>query len=239
MFKLSYGVREEKKWSNYIAIVPCVSVGNVSQLACDLLIHTLQLKKVGYIYSENVHPFVGNDPFKSLSDIQKKDPGGVTTAIDIYCNDYIAVMQFRTPVYPKRAKKLVNELEKFLKEFKEVLIISGGHAFERNDTEITGPPYRLLTSKTLDEKRKDLTWNYLERRRISGIGIGLGLFDKLEKNINTAFLLFFCSEGDNAQEGILMANLIIDYLKFEKTKWMIPPSWILQYGSNLPKSLFR
>ncbi|CAD5114435.1 DgyrCDS3567 [Dimorphilus gyrociliatus] len=230
---------EEMKWKNYTAVVPCVSVGNVSQLACDLIIHTLQMKKVGYLYSENVHPFVGNDPYKTITELEKKDAGGVTTAIDIYCSDCLAVIQFRTPVYPRRSKKLVQELEKFLKQFKEVLILSGGHASERNDKEINGPPYRLLTSQALEKKQKDLSWDYLERRRISGVGIGLMLFDKLEKAVNAAFLVFFCAEGDNADDGKMMANLLMEYLSFEKNKWKIPPSWTLQYGSNLQKSCFR
>ena len=46
---------------------PCVSVGNVGQLAVDLLISTLELEKVGRLHSECVLPVVGNDPFSEKS----------------------------------------------------------------------------------------------------------------------------------------------------------------------------
>ena len=42
---------------------PSVSVGNVGQLAADLLISTLWMNKVGYLYDDSILPVVGNDPF--------------------------------------------------------------------------------------------------------------------------------------------------------------------------------
>ena len=42
---------------------PSVSVGNVGQLACDLIINTLQMKKVGYFCPRCFLPVVGYNPF--------------------------------------------------------------------------------------------------------------------------------------------------------------------------------
>ena len=42
---------------------PSVSVGNVGQLAVDLLISTLCLEKSGYLYDDSILPVIGNDPF--------------------------------------------------------------------------------------------------------------------------------------------------------------------------------
>ena len=42
---------------------PCVSVGNVGQLAADLIISTLCLERVGYLYDDSIVPVIGNDPF--------------------------------------------------------------------------------------------------------------------------------------------------------------------------------
>ena len=44
---------------------PAISVGNVGQLACDLLIATLDVEKVGYFCSPCFLPIVGNNPFAS------------------------------------------------------------------------------------------------------------------------------------------------------------------------------
>ena len=40
-----------------------VSVGNVGQLAADLVISTLQMKKVGHITDDSITPVIGNDPY--------------------------------------------------------------------------------------------------------------------------------------------------------------------------------
>ena len=52
--------------SIYLFILqPSVSVGNVGQLTCDLIINTLQMKKVGYFCPKCFLPVVGNNPFYS------------------------------------------------------------------------------------------------------------------------------------------------------------------------------
>ena len=38
-------------------------MGNVGQLAADLVISTLQMKKVGHITDDSITPVVGNDPY--------------------------------------------------------------------------------------------------------------------------------------------------------------------------------
>ena len=42
-----------------------MSVGNVGQLACDLLISTLNAHRVGFLYDDSVVPIVGSEPFAS------------------------------------------------------------------------------------------------------------------------------------------------------------------------------
>jgi hypothetical protein len=50
-----------------IVFQPSVSVGNVSQLAIDLLISTLQPKKWAVAWHPVFVPTVGGDPYSSLS----------------------------------------------------------------------------------------------------------------------------------------------------------------------------
>ena len=50
-------------------------MGNVAQLACDLIICTLPAVRVGYLYDDSVVPVVGPDPFSV-------DSHDITTALD-------------------------------------------------------------------------------------------------------------------------------------------------------------
>jgi hypothetical protein len=52
-----------------------VSVGNVGQLTCDVIISTLGAIRVGYFYEDSVQPVVGSDPFNESS-------GQIATAVD-------------------------------------------------------------------------------------------------------------------------------------------------------------
>lgn len=45
-----------------------MSVGNVGQLAADLIISTLQLQKVGYFHSDCLIPMIGNNPFATSAE---------------------------------------------------------------------------------------------------------------------------------------------------------------------------
>lgn len=42
---------------------PAVSIGNVGQLAIDVLVYNLSLEKIGYLYDSSILPLVGNDAF--------------------------------------------------------------------------------------------------------------------------------------------------------------------------------
>lgn len=47
---------------------PAVSVGNVGQLAIDLVISTLDMTKVGYFYTDCLVPMVGNNPYATAEE---------------------------------------------------------------------------------------------------------------------------------------------------------------------------
>jgi hypothetical protein len=51
-------------WSDYTFIFASVSIGNIGQLAADLLISSLSsTHKAGYLICDLVQPIVGHDPF--------------------------------------------------------------------------------------------------------------------------------------------------------------------------------
>lgn len=47
---------------------PAVSVGNVGQLAIDLVVSTLDMTKVGYFYTDCLVPMVGNNPYATAEE---------------------------------------------------------------------------------------------------------------------------------------------------------------------------
>jgi hypothetical protein len=57
------------QWSDYTFLFPCVSVGNIGQLAIDLLISTIpDIKKAGYLINNRlVQPIIGYDPYNQNS----------------------------------------------------------------------------------------------------------------------------------------------------------------------------
>lgn len=60
------GSLKEHAWDGYTLLLPCVSIGNVPQLTVDLFVKTFKvadLKLLGYIKSNHVHPFAGPNPF--------------------------------------------------------------------------------------------------------------------------------------------------------------------------------
>uniref|UniRef100_A0A2K6G301 Proteasome assembly chaperone 2 n=1 Tax=Propithecus coquereli TaxID=379532 RepID=A0A2K6G301_PROCO len=49
--------------TGFTLLMPAVSVGNVGQLAIDLIISTLNMSKIGYFYTDCLVPMVGNNPY--------------------------------------------------------------------------------------------------------------------------------------------------------------------------------
>lgn len=47
---------------------PAVSVGNVGQLAADLIISTLDMVRVGHFHTDCLIPMAGNNPYSSGED---------------------------------------------------------------------------------------------------------------------------------------------------------------------------
>lgn len=55
-----------------IVFQPAVSVGNVGQLAADLIISTLDLVRVGHFHTDCLIPMAGNNPY-SCGEKEEKD----------------------------------------------------------------------------------------------------------------------------------------------------------------------
>ncbi|KAI9594849.1 hypothetical protein BDF19DRAFT_423267 [Syncephalis fuscata] len=85
----------EPSFTNRWLIVPAVSIGGIPQLTADLLITTLQLKRVGHLNDPNVLPIACVDPC-ALGQT------GITTALEVLQsdNEHFTVIQQRSPELP-------------------------------------------------------------------------------------------------------------------------------------------
>jgi len=72
------------------ALQPAVSVGNVGQLACDVLISSLNARRIGFLCDDSTVPVVGSEPFVPLDTDQQCHH--VTTAVEgMVCHSAVSV----------------------------------------------------------------------------------------------------------------------------------------------------
>lgn len=241
-------------------IIPAVSVGNVGQLAVDLVISTLNLTRVGYIRHQNISPVVA----KCLN--------GLTTECELYASSdlKIAVVQIRS-TYGK-----FSSISKFFtdlcKSFKCVVILSGSYAYERKNIHLVQEPlYYLATDVFHDVKLPGLPgkWKKLEECDITpkrtkipgkfffiikweinkkltclfflpGSGIGDHLYDLCaEEGIPALLIVSFVSEGDNRNDAVAMADYLNSWLELKSENfWKVPVVWDTLFGNPIPQNLF-
>ena len=152
--------------SGFTLLLPSVSVGNVGQLAIDVVLATLKptlLTQVGIIcqgsflrsnfYIQILHPSlipcVGADPLHVDSPI-------LTTAMQLYIHpeSKLAVFQIRSGLLPGKGGAFLTDLLEWAKEVKitRLVCLSSSHAHERSDVQLRGSPLRFLASPSLDKE---------------------------------------------------------------------------------------
>lgn len=227
-----------KEWNGYSLLVAAVSVGNVGQLAADLIVSTLEMTSVGYIYDESILPVVGNNPYSAVS----HSSCSLVTGCEVYeCPEkqLVLILQRAPFVRGKRAgfrKRLVQWIKAHT--FNQVIILTSSFSHERLDSQLMGSQFRFLTSLSLESTVGDLfrnkfKWKQLEKRPcfpapsglesgsndqtgtiyIPGGGIAKTLFtDCCNSDLNVIVLLLFCAEGDNAWHAQYLATRLNQWL---------------------------
>ncbi|KAJ2841726.1 hypothetical protein IWW36_006160, partial [Coemansia brasiliensis] len=113
-------------------ILPCVSIGNVPQLAVDLLINTLEATRIGIIHTSTLLPISSSTSgFDHLPKEQRSVPVEVYQTSD----SKWTILQQRSPPLPKHQKKWARELVEFIKqgEFAKVVLLTSSDAALRAD----------------------------------------------------------------------------------------------------------
>lgn len=244
-------------------LMPAVSVGNVGQLAVDLIITSLDLPKVGYFYTDCLVPMVGNNPYATNEENAKE----LCVNAEVYASSdkKLAVLQIRSPLIKKKSRAFCQALTCWIKKsaFTRVVLLSSSHAYQRDDSQLFGTPFRYLVTPALQtlvaDTMKALEWKEMEmmslypgisneEKKISipGGGFTKRLFeDCCSDGIHMAAVLKFCSEGDNIPDAFALLDHVNRWLHLldlpedaGKGHWKIPSSWRLLFGSGLPAAIF-
>lgn len=215
-----------KIWPDYTLVMPVCAVGNIGQLACDLVISTLLSKRecqlVGRLYSPCLMSVVGPNAF-SLK-------GPPTSSTEVYESKKhkLVIMQQRTSYFKNLKHLYIEELVHWIKEskFDRVLVLTSSFAQCNPDTsqlgQLTSCSVSTITTNLFE---KDESWSSLGLKQIPdrrtskvvqdgltylpGSGITKPLIKACEKaNIPTAFLVDFCSEGINIQDCYEVVNIV-------------------------------
>lgn len=216
---------QPKIWPDYTLIVPICAVGNIGQLACDLIISTLLSKQecqlVGRIHSPALMSVVGPNAYS----IQ----GPPTTSTEVYESKKhkVVLVQQRTSYYKSLKNIYIDELVHWIKEskFDSVLVLASSFAQCNPDTSQLGSLYCPIRSITTSQFVPNERWLNLnikpipDKRTIKviqdgltflpGSGITKSLIRECEKSsLPVAFLIDFCSEGINTNECYQVANTV-------------------------------
>lgn len=237
---------EDSDFEGFTFIIPSVAVGNVGQLACDLLISSLDMVKIASVYSPALIPVVGYDPY-DLNSFK------LSSCCEIYkcAARNLIVLQLRAPLVYKFARPfLVEIVEKFKqKNIKDFVILTSSFAYEKKH--ISSSPFRYVASESCSQKHKIKTLNWLEHEApdseltIYGSGFAPLLYE-ICKEISLPCLLIYkyCSEGNNIPDAYDMVYYISNLLplfseKTDLTSQLIQPvSWKLLFGRPPPIDIY-
>jgi len=244
-------------------IVPVVSVANIAQLAVDLLIASLGLKRIGILDASYLIPVVG-----------ARDDGepGFTTPLEIYGKDGldVVVIQQRSPAMKAFKQDFVNFLFAFIRDYKlgAMLLLAGVDLSNRSDAQMSSPTYKFIPKPAPQVDSTPLanisnlpTYSFAPGQHISGEeepskmdipfipggGLTRRLLSSLSSSespiakIPTACVLQFVLEGDNRGDAIYFARAVAELLSVERhvVAWKQPSSWAAGlFGTTYDQSLY-
>uniref|UniRef100_A0A8B9TF44 Proteasome assembly chaperone 2 n=1 Tax=Anas platyrhynchos TaxID=8839 RepID=A0A8B9TF44_ANAPL len=237
--------KKRKGGDKFPSLGSTVSVGNVGQLAIDLVISTLRMTKIGYFYTDCLVPMVGNNPYATSNE----------NSVELSINAEVYSLPSKKLVVPAdqitfhKGMPFCRALLSWVESSKcaRVILLSSSHAYQRDDEQLLGTPLRYLLTPALEKavegRMQELKWKEMEKIKQKCL---LASCCSCSKGIQMAVLLKFCSEGDNIPDAFALVNYLNEWLQLIKSKeipdtssqWKIPSSWRLLFGNGLPPALF-
>merc|ERR1712080_78061 len=226
-----------QKWYDYQFIMPTVSVGQVGQLAIDLLLSNMgdKVRKIGVIYSDAILPVIGREQVGKH----------LCMGLELYeSKEHKAViLQQRAPFVKGRASSFRSTLITWIKHavFTDILVFAGVSSHIRKDAELEGSLFRFLSSNK-DLKQK-LTGEYNWREYVimksdnsndilvPGSGMLKTLYeDSSKEGINFCGFLMFCNPGNTIHEAVQLVEHMQKFMgTFDdnRKEKKLPSSWNL------------
>ncbi|KAJ2746521.1 hypothetical protein GGI20_001296 [Coemansia sp. BCRC 34301] len=243
-------------------ILPTVSIGNVPQLAIDLLVNTLQLARIGIIDDAALLPVSGISAYDHIS--SRPVPLEVYQSSDAKWT----VVQQRSPPLAKHHRLFAKSMLEFIKtgEFDRVVLLTSSDAALRTDALIDGPQIRSITINGDDrvpvDKLQALSLaDFGHRvqvaarddmaskeptlsdvlRQLHAAGIARPLLDKCQgAGVPVLALVSLVNEGDNIADAIMLANAANAALSIatDVDQWRPPQGWQWLMPDSVPTELF-
>ncbi|WWC66652.1 uncharacterized protein I206_100556 [Kwoniella pini CBS 10737] len=229
-------------------ILPAVSLGNVPQLTNDLLIKSLGLKRIGYVgKGDTVVPFSG-----------KGDEGEIVTGgLEVYGNQgsELYVIQQRSPVLKTKKDEHIALIREFVisNSFGSVVILTSLDAANQDDAQLLTPHQRILPPSSiphpliqnLEKSLPPLQLNISDNIQLSNpssiyppflpsAGLTRRLLSALQDTQTPhGAISVWCVEGDNRNDAISFAQLVLSLLKIDdKVQLTEPDSWKGLFGTT-------
>lgn len=237
-----------EKITGSVLVIPVVSIGNIPQLATDLLLHNFGFCKVGTLLDMFLYPYISSVDHLEL----QTPPSGVLFALEVYYNEKhnVTLVQQRSPIILGMTKAHV---EQVLRPFKEMAQFSGVLILDLADAGLEEQiaPIRLFSNGSVDLLLGQLD---ILKSEASPLPLQLGIesLEKLPRSLEistrkyveefssapTKVVVSYVYEGDNSYDALNMASLVAQMLKLGETKWEKPVSWFGVYGDRpVPNAL--
>eukprot|EP01101_Sappina_pedata_P005319 TRINITY_DN2396_c0_g1_i2.p1 TRINITY_DN2396_c0_g1~~TRINITY_DN2396_c0_g1_i2.p1 ORF type:complete len:262 (-),score=98.10 TRINITY_DN2396_c0_g1_i2:70-855(-) len=242
-------------FSNSTLVLPTESIGNVGQLAIDLITSTTSCPKVGYLEDEAIVPIIGGGEDLSLS-------------LEVYLfqssqpQDNVVLVQQRSPIVKNQNKQFAKRLVEWIvkSNFKRVVLLSSRDASLRIDCQLNGTQFRYVSLNSKDDSSlQSRGFVHLESEEgISKVSQAISrhgtfpsrFFEEFELRLEKGEaapeilgLICFCNEGDNRPEARAMSdgvNVILGMAnggEIERDaagiRWKEPASWQKLFGSDV------
>ncbi|EJT98878.1 hypothetical protein DACRYDRAFT_118194 [Dacryopinax primogenitus] len=224
-------------------ILPIVSVGNVPQLACDLLIASLGLGRLEILSPEWVISCAGG---------RQDGVRGVTTPLEVFGKEGVdlVVLQQRSPAFTMYKDQFTQQITAFVREgeFENVLLLSGADVIGRDDRHMLSPifHYPATSAQTPFHTRLTLTTPAFLSSPLPALPPipGSGLLRRMlallpAQGPSIGVLLQFAMEGDNRGDAHFLAECAAKVGDVRVAKWEEPPSWrVGLFGTPQEQTLY-
>lgn len=235
----------------FCLLLPSVSVGNIGQLAIDLLIYnTTSCRYLGRIDHPSLSPVIGWSP--NADDDGSSEHLMTPAEMFISEKNHLLIIQLHSQLLPRGRLSLLSDLLSWCVErgVTRVLQLASCHASTRTD-----PSSRQLRAVTAAgglvppgcvtvQQVNDLV---TDCKVVPGSGFVADLQSLCEKrSLPFTCVMSSVYEGNNIPEAVVLANYAVSHLDIDLQKsshcglgkFQLPPTWKHLEGPSFDKALF-